>query len=569
MPIETIRYVVSGANPQTSSIQVTFDDNGNGSGTISLAGTNSGVDTIQAFLDAFSLSSNQAQVVWQGANGSISISPILGYYGGTQSTALVPSGYTAANFSSPQTFNSLMFNTHPQSLLPGDPHQSGNQANPMVNNAITASGYYSGDVAVNGDPGGGILLSLVGQFVVAQAGQITFQASDNSGFVIGVPGASFVSGVNNSNGVATTPIKGYTVLAGRNGSWPGGNVATDVFTLNFPTPGVYNFEIFFASGTNAEREFCLLANNAVIPPASIVSVPPAPAPGTGQMILTPNSAGPDITGTTQSFTIQISGIQFQTQPYFPVFQGQSAYVLISNDAGDNNFSFPSLPNGGSVDPNAAIGSVFSLSGDNGSWQNRISISWNGSGYELNYNSAAPDNYVATTTLTITNADIAWFNPNNKAFDVFGVSSQGGGSQAQVLIYWLVDPTISSISPPTLNADGGTYQIAVTFTNPLPPIQNNTTATFTAGTGFTINSSTPNFDANGWLLGFTVTVTTDISATDVTTALWITVSGEITYFSGSSLVTQDVTYINNRSFSTTLTSRPTGGSGTGITPVPAR
>jgi hypothetical protein len=215
MPIETLRYVVTGANPQTSTVQVTFNANGTGTGSISIKGVNSGVDTIQAFLDNFNLSSNQGQVVWQGTNGPISISPIQGYFGGAQTTSTVPTGYGPSHFNSPQTFNSLMFNTHPASLLPGDPHSSGNQANPMANNAITSSGAYSSDVLVSGDSGGGILLSLVGQFVVAAPGTIAFTAYDNSSFVIGVQGATYASGVQTLGGVTTTPIKGY----GPEGRW--------------------------------------------------------------------------------------------------------------------------------------------------------------------------------------------------------------------------------------------------------------------------------------------------------------------------------------------------------------
>lgn len=557
MPIQTIRYVVTGANPVTSSIQVTFDGNGNGTGTITLAGSNSGVDTLQAFFDEFALSSNQAQVVWQGANGAISISPISCAQRNNPGSAALVAGLSASDFATPQTLNSLMFNTHPQSLLSGDPHQSGNQANPMVNNAITSSGYYSGDVAIIGDNGGGLLLAMTGSFVVAQAGDISFTAYDNSGFVIGCPGASFVSGVNSSapgSGypvIPTTPIQGYPVLAGRNGNWPGGNTATDQFVLNFAEPGVYPFEIYFAAGASGEREFCLLANGAVIPPASMVAIPPAPAPGTGQMILTPNNAGPDITGTTQAFTISVTGVIFQTESYLPLFEGTSGYLLISNDSGDNNFTFPPLPNGGAVGPTAAAGAVFSLGGDNDSWQNRLSVAWNGTDFTLVFNGAAIDPSVATTTLTVQNNDIAFCNPGSNSFDLFGITNQGGGSQAQIVIYWLVNPTVSSVAPALIPANGGTYQITFTFDKPLPPMQNNVTAAVTLGTGMTLVSSAFNVDSNGWTDSLTISVTTETSAANVSSQVNLTLSGEITYLSGSAFVTQNQVYINNQAYTVTL------------------
>jgi hypothetical protein len=561
MPIQTIRYSVTGANPANSSIQVSFDTSGNGTGTITLAGTNSGVDTLQAFFDAFGLSSNQAQVVWQGANGAISISPILCYQKNNPSNAALVAGLSISDFASPQTFNSLMFNTHPQSLLPGDPHQSGNQANPMVNNAITANGQYSGDVAIIGDDGGGMLLAMTGSFVVAQAGQIAFTAYDNQGFVIACPGASYVSGVNSSDPgagyptITTTPIQGYPVLAGRNGNFPGGNTATDNFTLNFANPGVYPFEIYFAAGTSSEREFCLLANGAVIPPASIVAVPPAPAPGSGQMILTPNAAGPDITGNTQSFTISITGVVFQTEPYLPLLQGVAGYLLVSNDTGDNNFTFPTLPNGGTVNAQQALTACFSLSGDNDSWQNRLALALNGANVTLAYNGNAPDSNVATTNLTVSNEDIAYYNPTTQSFDTFGISNQGGGSQAEILVYWLVNPTVGSYSPNTLNGDGLTYQVTFIFAQSMPAIQNNVIAAVTVGTGLTFVSSSFIVE-NGWTVGLTVSVTAAVTSAAIDSQINITLTGDITYLSGTSFVTENYTYINNQAFDITIEAEST-------------
>jgi hypothetical protein len=161
---------------------------------------------------------------------------------------------------------------------------------------------------------------------------------------------------------------------------------------------------------------------------------------------------------------------------------------------------------------------------------------------------------------VTNNDLAWYNPANKAFDVFGVTNQGGGSQAQIVINWLVKPTISSVSPSNFNADGGTYSIVFSFATPMPPVQNTTTATFTGGAGITIRSNVANYNAAGWLLGFTVTITTSVSATTATSSITATISGSITYLSGTSFVTGNVTYISNQSTAITLT-------GTGVTTNP--
>ena len=337
MPIETVRYEVTGANPGSGRIQVTFDNSGNGTGTISLAGVSAGVDMVTAFIDSFALASNAAQVVWQGANGPISIGPILAYLRAGNGL-LQPFGPTGWN--APLTVNSLLFNLGEYGVsLMGD--------TPMENIVLLANGTISGAQISMGDGGGGLDICMVGSFIVAQAGPITFTTYVNSAHMIGCPGAIYVSGVNNfsGSGATVTPIMGYTGLAGRSGSWPGGEYALEYYTLNFPAPGVYPFEVYFASGTAALREYGLFANGANIPPGSLVAVPPPPAAGTGQLILSPNAAGPDILGTSQNFTLTASLLNFRTSPYIPLLEGTAASFLLTNTTG-GAFTFPALPGGG-------------------------------------------------------------------------------------------------------------------------------------------------------------------------------------------------------------------------------
>ena len=66
--VETIRVVVTGANPSTRTFQVPVDVN-TGAGaplSIPLIGTNAGTDTITCYMDSHSLASNPAQVNWFG-----------------------------------------------------------------------------------------------------------------------------------------------------------------------------------------------------------------------------------------------------------------------------------------------------------------------------------------------------------------------------------------------------------------------------------------------------------------------------------------------------------------------
>jgi hypothetical protein len=566
MPTKQLRIVVTGANPYTATIPINLANDGSGVSSVTLGGQNSGVDMLQVFLDEYNLSSNQAQEVWQGANGAIAVSPITGYMRAGNGT--IQSGLNAGSYPYQQTYNSLMFNTHPKELLPGDPHDSGNQANPMVNNATTTAGTYAGDVVVNGDSGGPRDFSFVGSFVVAQAGNITFTMYSNQGALIGCPGASFVSGAQVNGGVNNTHVMGYSVIAGRNGSWPGGNTATDSFTLNFPAPGVYPFEILFSSGFLSLRSFALLANGSVIRPASMVGVPAAPAPGTGQLVITPNSAGPDITGAgTRTFTVNVSGIKFTSTKYLPLREGTTGHVFVSNSSSSNGFDFPSIPNGNNVDGSKAAG-LFSITGDNDSWKNCLSIGWDGSAYRLNYSAPAVDNGIEGVTLTISAKNIAWFNQNSGQFDVYNPTSQGGGSSVQVLVRYLINPSISSIGPTTVTGDGSAYTFAINLSKPIPPIQSAINGTFTGGPGLTVTGQQTQFNSNGWITGWSVTATTSYTSADVSSYLACTLVGNITYLRDDQFVTEDVTFVNGQHFGVTIQAAPdySGGSGDSGDPI---
>ncbi len=554
MPTENIRVVVQGANSQTFSVSANIDPTGTTTVSLPLTGNNSGSDIVQAFLDSKSLSSNQAQVVWQNTNGPISLSPIQVYFQTGYAGAILPAGIGASGFSATQTINSLMINTHPGTYLPGDPDSNGNQYNPMANQAVTSTGTFSANVNIVGDPGGAIYLALVGQFVVAQAGNITFTALSNQGFVLGCPGASYVSGVKTFGGVNQTPIKGYASLAGRNGSFPGGvNYATDNFTLNFPAPGVYNYEIVFASGPYQERQFMLLGpGTAVLPPCTMQTVPQPPAAGNGNLILSPVNAGPDIQGTSQTFTLLISGVKFTSQPYLPIFEGHAATLYISNQDNSNLFKFPALPSGAAVDYTSALAALLSLVGDNAAWQGLVAITTDGNDFKLSFNGGQAAANIASTNLTVSAEDLAWFNSAAKSFDAFSITNQGGGSAVTILVYWLVQPVVASIGPSSLPGDGGTHYLTVNLAKSLPPLQNNIQASFSASGGMTVQSSAVNLDSNNFVTGWTVQVTTPHVGSNTTVSLSLTATGSISYLVGTGEATGTQTYINGGIGSITIT-----------------
>lgn len=551
MPIETIRYVVQGANAQSSSLQMTFANNGSGSGTISLLGRNAGTDNIQAFLDAFGLSSNTSQVTWQNTNGPLSVSTVTARVGAGDGSTTFPASPV---LNGPvQQFNGLMFNSHPQSIFPSDPHQSGNTPDsvpgiqaPLINNGVSSSGQYTGDTVVQGvtGPFNG---SLTGSFVVANAGQVSFSAYVNSVFLMAIQGAQPVSGQQTFGPVSRLPTTGMAPQFGSNSAaiWPGGDFAIWTVTYNFPAPGVYPFEICFTLGAAGERQFCLLGNSTVIPTIALVAPPTPPAPGTGNLILTPTSQAA-VVGSTVNISLIAQNIAFVQTNYMPFLEGTPGSFLIANDPNNPTFGFPALPNGGSINPSTIL-NTFPFSGDNASWQNRLSLGWNGTAYVCSYNGAALDPNVAITNLTVQNEDIAYYNPVNDSFDAFGVTNQGGGSSAQLPIYWLVNPDVGSVSPGTLTANGGQVALSFSLAKPMPPIQANTQATFVGSSGITVVSSSPNLNSSGWLTGWTVVVQTVVSSGILNSLLTITLTGSISFMSGGSLVTQNITYpnLNNR------------------------
>jgi hypothetical protein len=563
MPIETIRFSVNGSNPGQQSIQVTVDSNGNAVGSFSYDGGTTGVDIVQAFLDSKSLSSNLGQVTWQNGNGLISHTGVSALVYAASGNGIIPLTLPAPWFA--QSFNSLMFNTHPSSLLAGDPHDSGNQSRPMVNNSITSVGTYSGDVAVagNGIQAGvagafyNFAMVLSGMFIVTQAGLITFTAYADAAYVLGIRGATYVSGPRILGGIASTPVNHYPVLCGQNNNTQDWHISSsNPQVIHFPAPGAYPFEIVYATANHDERQFSLLANGTVIRPVAAISAPPPPPPGTGKLILSPNTSGPNLVGTVQNFTLQISGITYQTVSCLPLFEGKPGSIAISNTAGSTNYLIPALPGGVTVDPNLAASNLFALSGDNGSWQNRLAVSYSGSGalYHLNYNGAAVDPNIAITNLTVSAVDVADYNAAKRAIDLFSATSQGGGSSSQLQVRWLVNPQIASVMPTTLHGNGGSYTVSFNLAKPLPPIQNTIAAVFTGSGGLVVTNQHANYNSSGFLTGWTVTVTTPITAGQGQATLALTATGNLTYLSGTGFVTENHTYISGQATAIALTPR---------------
>ncbi len=323
---DTVVFTVTGPNARTVNVPIQISPTGTATALLSYAGLAAGTDSIVATLPSHSLTSNQAKIAWSAYPDPIAVYGVQIAVMAADGTGLF-NGATAVL--SQQYCDGLMFNAHPQSIFPGDPHQSGNQANPFVCNFVDSNAGYQGDLAIQ-NTGGRFNAVITAGFTVNAPGNVTFSAYVNSAFVIGVQGATYVSGQQAFGALSGgTALNHYPALVGVNaaGAYQGGNWDQVDFTLHFPSAGLYAVEIDYASGLYSERQFCLLASSAVIPTVALAPGAGATATGTapsGQLQLTPYSGGAAI-GATANFSLSITGVSYtgpSNGPFAPVYYYQ-------------------------------------------------------------------------------------------------------------------------------------------------------------------------------------------------------------------------------------------------------
>jgi len=263
---------------------------------------------------------------------------------------------------------------------------------------------------------------------------------------------------------------------------------------------------------------------------------------------------------------------FAGQPYLPLWAGipisnngyvntglptSTGWLDISNGRGAG-FSFPALPSGVALtasDYAAATASSFTLSSDNAVANSLLSIVPNGNvGYRLQYNGGATPVDTTPTTVTVTNNEIAWWNPAIAAGDFF-TNGSGGSTTTPLSIQWLVSINRDFMNLTSASSGGGAGyegngQAGETFTinlpTPLPPLQSKTivvTVNLQGGLG-TVNSIAQILNGNGFLTGWTVSFTTPKVTSYTTTNVSITASDTLTWLQNGSIVTEGVTYLNS-------------------------
>lgn len=624
---ETVTFTVQGSNPQTFSVQViisvdTTTGLGTGSASFTYNGNNSGQDTVQASMPAFGISSNDVAVNWQQTNGLLSL-------GNNSTVSLVSTPYPGWSlFQGTQAFShgnnipltatltvgTLMFNTNNNGFGPGP------FAAPAKWENVTAVGTDAGTGQTflppgNNYPGNGFAFQWVykGNLVVAQAGNYELDIVCDDSYILGF-------GTNGTGGTVTRPniagqpsnnqlvgfqtgidqfgasdggrtiYQGFPIVMVANASnstiagFAGGNGPGAPFfraIVNFSQPGIYPFEIDYNNYQGA-CEFQMTYNGGgnrlnglVFRPVTIQVPPSQPPVGGGALQLLGGPTTVLIQGNQLTLNLNISNVHFATQSYMPILEGIPGQVYVYNDPVNNVFTFPSFY-GSTPDGPSAAANDFYLASDNTAWQGQLSLRWDAtkSQFELFYNGSQQQTpgqlfqpNVQSTTLTVTQEDIAWFNPANKSYDVFQVTT-GGGKIFNIPVFYLFNPNFPTgaaviVSPTTVTA-GTSPNFTVTLARPLPPLQNNVAMSvqFT-GTQPTSVSVTPNFGTIGgianWLISYTVSTSwANATIASTSTMTFSFTAPNITFLGATSVDTFGT--LNNYSFvgtkpSITITVQP--------------
>jgi hypothetical protein len=598
MPVETITITIGAgsANPQSKQIQINVDPvAGSGSGTVSFTGAHGGLDTAQATatIAGSPYTSNAANLAWQATNGAVSLLNNLMIQGYTN-----PGGHSnwdgigAPISSLIGPFNTVIvnqpFNNTPISgLVSPDGHSGEYEVVPPHVNLVTATGTWASDSPLPFQ--NSFICTFQGSIVVSTPGVHTFYWLVDDSWALYM-GPNVIDGQTPARSQGTMVINGgnldapasANLVIGTLPAWPligtrntGGlsNIgSTDYIYINFPTVGIYPFMIWWINNPDATtfHQMTYTPGSAQIPtgqfgpalggvilPVAAQAAPSATTPS-GNLQLSLANGNFHIVGDTVTLNVNVNGIHYATKSYIPLLEGTIGKIFVYNSPSSNVFNFP-LYNGNPVDKPTAAGATFALTGNNTSWQGLLSITYDGTNFDLSYNGGGFISHSDTTQLTITNNDIAWFDSTNKAYDVFAASVSGGGIQSTIEIDYMVNPNpfVASVTPTTVPADGQQHIFTINLTKPISPQQQgafntgNTIAITTSWSGgvTTVGTPSPILDAQGWLTGWNVTASVPVSSVNVSASLNATIQGNLTYLNGTTFTVGNVVYVNNLTIAT--------------------
>jgi hypothetical protein len=288
-------------------------------------------------------------------------------------------------------------------------------------------------------------LIILGSMAVPVAGTYTISVTHHDGMFWGMGGgATLISGPSyNPQGQTQTANQGYPIFGGTNApglggggsynsstnTWTGAPLYTDVFTVNFPTAGVYPFEFDYDYWYHSGQQFNVLCNGNVLISSSPVS----------------GSTTPSWPGFSTSFA-----------PNYATASEAAGNILWSNIgpttdfawAADKNFT---LPNAIITDTNGYFEAPFR------------------SGFTA---STKPTFNTGLYNLTNDNPNLIWINEGIASSLPSGtISTFNGGWEYAIALVNTLDNTVSNCGPPS-TATGNFVSLASVNLAPgdgLPPL----------------------------------------------------------------------------------------------------
>jgi RHS repeat-associated protein/uncharacterized repeat protein (TIGR01451 family) len=278
---QQVSFATTGANSATGASNT--DTSGNAQ--FSYSGSNNGTDTVQATVTQGSLviQSNTATVGWVTPVATIATTSVLGRFfpGGCGNFCHSPSDTPAFA----ETFPTIDFNP-PAGTVPGNITGVTVNTRPFTDITTDVGGNFTGKVVAQGNgfqAGAGNMFTFdavfTANYVVAQAGNVTFNFYSDDGFIFGIGnGATRVSGASrNPPAGLVTPFQGYPWMGDFNG--PTSPVANSI-TVHFPAPGSYPYEVDYDECCGGEVALTMATSSTGhgVAPAGNLTITPQTVP---------------------------------------------------------------------------------------------------------------------------------------------------------------------------------------------------------------------------------------------------------------------------------------------------
>ncbi|HJQ24187.1 MAG TPA: PKD domain-containing protein, partial [Blastocatellia bacterium] len=304
----TVQFNVTGANPTGGSVVT----NSSGVATFTYAGANNGDDTVIAAASALQVQSNAATISWVVPRQAISTTTVFARFFTSDGSGSFTTPPTAQPVFT-QYVPTINYNP-PAGTVPGNTSGVTIDTRPFTNVTTDLNNNFTGTIVAQGNgyqAGVGPLNTFnavfTGSFVVAAAGDVTFNFFTDDGFILGIGGgATRVSGtLNNPPASGLSPFAGLPVMGSFNDrTAPTGST----IAVHFPAPGVYPYEVDYSECCGGQLVLTMAttaSGNKGVPP-------------TGSLTLTPGSVSPQTGGGQMTFTVTAKDASGQLLAGVPV-----------------------------------------------------------------------------------------------------------------------------------------------------------------------------------------------------------------------------------------------------------